>query len=633
MRAAGMRNGVLSLAGTIVCMGLSAGADCIMPGGTVGTKAGRLFSARLNGPKARGDIFNETVRAFQTHYDDCHGDPAGPFGPWGYWQGEYWGKTMLSYCAHQRMTGDAGELAFIRRQALNLVETFQRDDGYLATYGNPDFVVGWNWNVWGRKYTIWALVEAYDLTKEDRLLHAAVKMVGHLRLQLSRLGIGLAGTGCFAGLPSMSILKPVLLLHERTGDRDCLQLAEEIVADNDRLDGRKPNLVANAFSEKPVHLWYPESQEWAKAYEFMSCVEGLIEFSRVTGQHRALEAAKRIFDKLVACEMNGVCSVGYHDKFVAAASRPNAISENCDVIHWMRLCRYLYEAAGDARYLDHWERCFYNAFLAGIFRSGEWGAHDVRGHGRRHLQGLYEVNMIYHFCCLDNAPRGFVDWFENILVARSEDLFDVNFYCDGTFRRKDVEVVISGNYPVGDKVSVSIKAPRTVRFGFRIPDWAFGMTIDGKPTVGRRQVVEVVSGSRTISLDFAMQPRLEAWKGSDGAVHDQKLAEYLRSCFEMPEHNKEMTGLMRTKPGLRILRGPLLLAKCQRAGDDDATCLGDLDVDESWQVKLTPCESKDTWGCWKVDFTKGGDVKSVMASDFATAADSDDWRNAFSIWF
>ena len=63
----------------------------------------------------------------------------------------------------------------------------------------------------------------------------------------------------------MSILKPMVMLAERTGERRFLDFARTIVADNDRADGRMPNLIANAFSGRPVHEWYPSPESWAKA--------------------------------------------------------------------------------------------------------------------------------------------------------------------------------------------------------------------------------------------------------------------------------------------------------------------------------------------------------------------------------
>ncbi|MBR4653452.1 MAG: glycoside hydrolase family 127 protein [Kiritimatiellae bacterium] len=601
--------------------------------GAVGRKANALFSERLLCDKARGDIFGETANAFVTRYDDLH-PQQDKTRRRGFWQGEYWGKTMLSHCAYARYSGDPSAKEFVRSNALELVRRFQREDGYLATYDDPDFIVGGNWNIWGRKYTLWALVESYDLTGEKELLQAGVRMADHLAGQLKRLGKDLAETGCFAGLPSLSILKPMVMLAERTGERRFLDFARTIVADNDRADGRRPNLIANAFSGKPVHEWYPSPESWAKAYEMMSLLEGFLEYANATGEKRPLEAVERIWDLLARYECNAVGSVGYHDHFLGAASYPNTITESCDVVHWMRLCRYLYAATGRMRYLDAWEMAFLNAFLAGVFRDGAWGTHDVRSHGRRHLQGIYEVNMLYHFCCLDNDPRGFFDWADCQVVA-GEERIDVNFYTDAAFTSDGVAVKISGDYPVGDevRVKVSAKSPRTVRF--RVPAWCRGgMRIDGKAVAPGASVetARMAGPSQDFTLKFDMPPRIEPLALCP--ITGTNLTETAIELFEMRMHNKEMIGFARDKPGIRIMRGPLLLAKARLAGDDDRTCFTDIDgLDGSWKASLWPAADRKTWGAWELTLEGKGRRVTLGVCDYMSAADFDDPRNSFSIWF
>lgn len=603
--------------------------------GAVGEKADRLFESRLLSAKARGDVFEETVNAFRTRYDDTHEDPPGARRRSGYWQGEYWGKAMLSHCAYARYSGDEGERAFIHEKAVQLVEGFQREDGYLGTYADADFIVGNNWNIWSRKYTMWALVEAYDITRDGRLLAAARAMAVHLNRQLKAKKVAIGETGCFAGLPSMSILKPLLMVYRRTGDGDARELIEHIVAENDRADGRCPNLVANAFTGGPVHTWYPKPQEWAKAYELMSVVEGLIQYAADFKSPRQLEAAKRIFDKLAAHEMNGVCSVGYHDHFVGSRACPNAISESCDVVHWMRLCKFLYKATGEQRYLDFWERAFLNAFMAGVFRDGRWATHDVRSHGRRHLQGVFEVGMYYHFCCIANDPRGFCDYADMAFEEATPTTYNLNFYTDGDYRLKSVHVEVSGDYPVGDRVAVRVRTPRALTLSLRMPEgFSFALAgADARRTADGRLAASIPAGETALALEFDMPARIESWKTDTARKVDADLDLYLRGMFEMPQYNKEMAGFLRGTDGVRVFRGPLLLAKGTLAGDCDRQVFGDLGIDETWKATLLPRPRAGTWGCWNVTFEKDGVRKTVGAGDYQSIADFDDWRNSFSIWF
>ncbi|MCQ2390373.1 MAG: glycoside hydrolase family 127 protein [Kiritimatiellae bacterium] len=629
--------GVLSA----VTLGVLSCVGAVKVEGRLGVKAETLFARRLTSEKARKDIFGEAERAFETHFDDVHEQPSWTKKRTGYWQGEYWGKTMLSYCAYARYSGRQDMKDFILAKALKLIRTHQRADGFLGTYADADFVKG-GWNIWGRKYTMWALLEAYDLTGERELLTAASKMADHLMAQLARLQLNLADTGGFAGLPSMSILKPMVLLYARTGEKRYLDFARGIVADNDRPDGRVPNLIANAFGDKPVHEWYPKPDEWAKAYELMSVVEGFIAYAKTTGEKRPLEAAQRIWEKLYAHERNVLGGVGYHDHFIGARAYANAITECCDVIHWMRLCRHLHEATGEGKYLDAWEAAFVNAFQAGIYREGEWGAHDVRSHGRRHLTGMYEVDMTYHFCCIDNAVRGFGDWSDCQVREAQGGLLVVNFYTDCTFACGDVQGAIRGNYPVGDTVTLSVTSPRPRRLSLHVPGWCRGgMRLNGAP-VGdvARFELDVAAGETTLTLTFAAAPRIEPLVLEPRTAQEVTWPEM--HTFEMARrgggayfHNPEMKGLSRTTPGVRILRGPLVLAKAEIMGDHNATVFTDIPglAAQASIVGFEPLTGHDVWGAWKLTVDVGGAQTSVPVCDFASAADWDDPRNAFSIWF
>lgn len=601
-------------------------------GGHVGAKADELFEKRLACEKARGDIFAEAENAFATRYDDLHPaeDDFDRGRHYGFWQGEYWGKTMLSYCDYARYSGREDMRRFVRSKARQFVRGFQRENGYLCSYDNEDFVVGWCWNVWSRKYTMWALIAAFDLTGDRELLDAAAKMADHLIAQLERLRTPLAFTGCFEGLPSTSVINPVLALYERTGERRYLDFADAIAADNDRADGRAPNLIANAFGDRPVHEWYPNPEKWAKAYEMLSCLEGFVAYSRITGRRRALDAAVRIWDKLHEAELNVLGGVGCHDHFIGAAAFPDSITETCDVIHWIRLCRCLHLATGDAKYLDAAEKAFYNAFLAGAYRGGEWATHDVRSHGRRHLTGMYEVKMTYHFCCLDNLPRAFATWSEMAVRRTGDGVYDVDFYGPGEYTDGGVSITIGGDYPVGGEVTVKVVSPMPVKLRFRRPGWCGSMKVDGA-AVGGGYHAAAAEGGRVFRLDFAMPPRIVRAVPAFKAV--ERLDEVRRGWFEMTFHNPEMRGMARRYFGCSVERGPILLAKAAAVGGDDRTCFSDLGVDDGWKVSDEALGGKAVWGAWRLTFEKDGVRKTVNACDYSSAADYDAPRNSFSVWF
>ena len=130
-----------------------------------------------------------------------------------------------------------------------------------------------------------------------------------------------------------------------------------------------------------------------------------------------------------------------------------------------------------------------------------------------------------------------------------------------------------------------------------------------------------------------MSPRVE--RSAARAVEDGKDI-WARETFDMRGHNPEMAGFARTRPGVRILRGPLVLAKARSVGCDDHACFADLEgLDESWRVSLAPVPNKSVWGAWRMTLEgpDGRTRRSLGVCDYATAADYDNPRNSFSIWF
>jgi hypothetical protein len=123
--------------------------------GRAGESADACIRARAYSDWARGDMYEECVNAFRIHKDDRGG-----------WQNEYWGKTMLCFAGAADYMQDAALKAWIVEHAHAFLKEFQRPNGYLATYSNEDDVGRnqWRFNIWGRKYTFWALISIRSAT-------------------------------------------------------------------------------------------------------------------------------------------------------------------------------------------------------------------------------------------------------------------------------------------------------------------------------------------------------------------------------------------------------------------------------------------------------------------------------------
>lgn len=83
---------------------------------------------RINSDAGRNEVYREAEDAFLHKIDDESGII-------GIWQGEFWGKWIISAAQVCDYSGNAELKDFIHNAALKLI-TYQDADGYLGTYRN-----------------------------------------------------------------------------------------------------------------------------------------------------------------------------------------------------------------------------------------------------------------------------------------------------------------------------------------------------------------------------------------------------------------------------------------------------------------------------------------------------------------
>lgn len=603
-------------------------------GGVPAGKMHNFFRARMLDKTAQRDVFGEARSAFRDRDDDEKAVlPDRKMG--GIWRGEFWGKLMLGTARVADYLQDPALTKFVKEECHRMI-ALQDPDGYLGSYADKENVwipesakpamraaYGWNtvWNLWNRKYAIWAMLMAYRTTGDRAILASTERQMDQWIEMMHRLGLPLFVTGQpeKVGLPTMSILKPLLMLYAETGKKTYLDYAKEMLPDWDRADGACPNFFRNADRADALHTWYPNPSRWAKSYEMMSCLDGLLEYTRLTGDARALETVRKIYDNLLRTELNVLGDVGYVDQFYGAATQPNASTEVCDTIHWIRLSLDLYLMTGDVRYCDAIELAYFNAFLAGVYRDGTWGAFAVRGTACHETDR--QCGYAYNHCCVNNVPRTFMDMAEGTVTRDRAGVFHVNFYQDATATLDGVAFAISGNYPVGNVVTVKVSDP-AAKVVFRTPAWCPKLDV-AQPEKG------------VWRLTFDMNPRL--LDGPDTAVAKKEGWHYARYlCREQPLRSP-LRDSYRATPAATVMVGPLLLAKSRRTGATETELMDLATVrGQGYAVKVTPVACEDVWGAWDVELTKpGAPTIRTRACDYQSAGDDPyaDGSVRFSIWF
>jgi DUF1680 family protein len=227
--------------------------------------------------------------------------------------------------------------------------------------------------VWGRKYVLLGLLAYYDLTGDKVVLEAAKR---HADAVLAEIGPGnkdILSLGMWNGMAASSILEPIVVLYRRTGEKRYLDFAEYIVG---RWEDRK-------FSERALAGGAP----YHKAYEGMSCIEGLCELYRVTGEKRYLEVSIALSRYIIEKELfvsgsgsSGEKWFGGRTKQIKRIGKP---METCVMATWMKLCYQLLRLTGDPTWADEMERTTYNALLAPLKTDGSWWCYFTPLQGAR----------------------------------------------------------------------------------------------------------------------------------------------------------------------------------------------------------------------------------------------------------
>ena len=134
--------------------------------GLPGETLARFAYERMESEAAWDAVYREAAEASERKLDDASGVV-------GLWQGEFWGKLVISACRYAEYSGHEALKERLRRETLRFI-TLQEPDGYLGTYRDSlrmfsptdleasrrvmGWACDWNWNVWCRKYTLLGLL-------------------------------------------------------------------------------------------------------------------------------------------------------------------------------------------------------------------------------------------------------------------------------------------------------------------------------------------------------------------------------------------------------------------------------------------------------------------------------------------
>jgi DUF1680 family protein len=593
-------------------------------------------------------IYPETEDAFGIKEDDKY------FPKYGRWRGEFWGKYMLSVIAAAKYYRSE-ELKDRIAGAVDGLLSHMEKDGYLGTYAKSDFLVGNNWNIWCRKYTLWGLVACWELLQDPKILNAAKKFTDHLISQVGPNALDIVTTGNFYGMPSMSILQPMVKLYNATAAKKYLDYAEYIVNQWTQHPEGLPDILNKGLSGKPVHNWFPHTDpyKWAKGYEFTSCVEGLVELYKITKKADYLKAAKNIHQVLINYERTPVGSVSFNDKFVGSAGLINCVAEICDAVYWNRLSYELFKLTAEGKYIDEIERTLYNSLLCAFNSEGTWGLRRLR---TSHIHIPAQNHFLkHHQCCTDNAPRGLFQAAEVALLKRNEREIFLCLFNEGEGEIKlekdiirfKIEEDFLSNSMV--KTTVNLDKSRNFQINIRRPHWSKKTSVKINQLDYRGEIFKnwlrlerEWNNGDVIEILFELDLRWEAFEPEkfDSTFHNIDFfkkewakMKFLGGTYKFNnERYKHVIPLDKNEAlpqqkALTFFYGPIALARDIRvSGQDIFSPISEPKNKVSIKTLPTP---PNIWKLFEINL---GEEHIIRFCDFSSAGNTWDKKSLFNTW-
>ncbi|HLN75309.1 MAG TPA: beta-L-arabinofuranosidase domain-containing protein [Prolixibacteraceae bacterium] len=537
------------------------------------------------------------------------------------WQTEFWGKWILSAIASWEYTRDPEMLAIIRNAVTGLLAT-QTPDGYIGNY-SPQAQLA-HWDIWGRKYTLLGLLAYYDISNDNKALEASRKLADHLMTQVGEGKADIVKTGNYHGMPSSSILEPIVLLYRHTGEKRYLDFARYIVGQWETASG--PRLLSKSKEGVDVADRFPFPKEWwswdngQKAYEMMSCYEGLLELYRITGEADYLKSAEMAVQNIIDTEINVAGSGTAFECFYHGAQRQTEPTyhtmETCVTFTWIKLCNNLLRLTGNPMYADQIEKTIYNALMASMKEDGSQIAKYSPLEGRRH-EGEQQCNMPIN-CCNANGPRAFT-LIPRMAYMSSGNEIVVNLYSASKASiavspKNKVVIEQTTDYPVTDRIELTLQPERPEAFtlALRIPAWSAksSITVNGIP------VENITSGSYSrITRTWA--------KGDKVSLQ-----------LDLSAHIVTLNGFQ------AIMRGPVLLARDSRFNDgfvDEAAVV--QHKDQIVELQASRDKPKDIWMAFTAPLVLGTDLEGefrnahpVHFCDFGSAGNTWSPEVRYRVW-
>ena len=415
--------------------------------------------------------------------------------------GEFFGKILRAASNICAYTGDCRLRSMIDTMVRKILLTAD-SDGCISTVRRENQPNGSNGSdLWERKYVLLGLFEYFEnfgptLDRENDVYDAMISLAEYTASQIGD-GEGrtrITDTGwAFCGIESSSILEPVMKLYLLSGNKKLFDFGTYIVSSGAcsrenifkaALSGKSPYRIGSNGNPK---------ESIAKAYEMMSCFEGLLEYYRATADRDALEASLKLIKLINEEEITYFGSGGGDAPFNLGPGKGeqwnrtryeitnpgmDLAMETCVTVTYMKLMYKAFLVTGDVSFVDRIEVSLFNALLGALSDDGSYFEYFPKFNGTRGYfdNFSYKIGGMSLSCCTANGPMGLA-MIPRLAVTKKNGGtcgYCINVYQPFDYVDEQAVLKVETCYPADGRVTVTVvKAPEQgINLYLKIPCFA-----------------------------------------------------------------------------------------------------------------------------------------------------------------
>ena len=351
-----------------------------------------------------------------------------------------------------------------------------------------------------------------DICQDDALKTRIVEVLkGHCDYIIEKVGNGigkksiLKTSNIYGGLNSSSILKSFVKMYELTGAQKYLDFAKYVIGEG---GAEGFNLFETARRNVIMPFQYPVT----KAYEMISCFEGLLEYYKVCGGEENLDTCVKFAEAVLKTDVTVVGGVGWFDEKFDHSARYQTVQckiqmqETCVTVSMMLYLTELKRITGDARYADYVELMFYNLYRGSLNtessknnRGLPFDSYSPLIANKRAIRvgGLKWISedRVYG-CCAAIGAAGAGIFLDGAITYENNDLtIDQYFPVNKTLTngKNELNLSMQTEYPKGEEVVITVKSTVNTNVKMRIPSGcsSVAINVDGEEYLAQGEYVNI----------------------------------------------------------------------------------------------------------------------------------------------